>query len=448
MVDAAPGWLPAYFTGDAAVALRAGVNGRTIGQMGGQVIEGWRASGTPGALGYDPLVATTPVYRQGNIEPLRLQPSGTLWSPPGINGDWCVRPGDVVLSKFAPVRAAFVSPAARRHPVDGNTLIVSDLPRAVAAWVAVCLNQPGYERLLLLGTGLMDRVGMKALASLRLPAAPPDMEGLSARLADALDDELIVAEPMRDARAAAEQMTSPGATVSRPVGEGSFFSREAMSTDNWLPRATGLRAELAQLAAALGWRALGELATTDDRARLMESPDHARVLRIGDVGDDLFAAVGDDAAGALIPSRTLAGPLVPGDVLLSTFGFNLRAAYVDEGMSPHTFPSDGWARFRFRDTPAAWALLLSTDAIRAQAGRLAIGSVQQFVPVEALRTLRLPVPPAEILQRWQRTVERYHAQRRAQQQRWSALVNELNALFEATHRPFARTSPGAQESES
>ena len=84
--------------------------------------KGWRVSETPKALDYDPRAGATPVYRQASIGCLRLQLSAQHWVSPQIEGRWCVRPGDVVLNKLAPVRAAFVSPAAKRHPVDGNTL--------------------------------------------------------------------------------------------------------------------------------------------------------------------------------------------------------------------------------------------------------------------------------------------------------------------------------------
>ena len=102
-------------------------------------------------------------------------------------------------------------------------------------------------------------------------------------------------------------------------------------------------------------------------------------------------------------------------------------------------------RVRFRETPAAWALLLSTDAARSQAARLVVGSVQQFVPPDALRSLRVPVPPREVRDRWQRTVERHHAQRRTQDRQWASLMTEMTSVFEAAHRPFMVTRPRAEE---
>ena len=218
---------------------------------------------------------------------------------------------------------------------------------------------------------------------------------------------------------------------------GSFFARDAVSNESWLPSATALRAEQSALEEDSGWVALAELASFDDRTRLSHAPDGARVLRLSDVGDDLLASSADDArASALIPSRTLAKPLVPGDVLLSTLGTSFRAVYVDEDVPANTHPVDGWVRLRFRETPAAWALLLSTAAMRSQAARLTVGTAQQFVPPEALRSLRVPTPPRDVRDRWQRAIERHHAQRRSLDRRWSSLMSELAALFDAVHAPF------------
>jgi hypothetical protein len=247
LLGAAPGWLPLYFAGPSAVALRAGIAGQTIDELAGQVLEGWRVSETPKALDYDPRAASTPVYRQANIKQLRLQLGAQHWASPQIEGRWCVQPGDVVLNKLAPVRAAFVSPAAKRHPVDGNTLIVRGLSAAEAAWVALCLNHAGYERLLFLDSGVLDRVGLKALTALRLPPIPTEMDGLSARLRDAIDEQTLAGEAMHHVRTEANELTRTAPTT-RPLRSGAFFARDSVSHESWLPSAAELRAEQTALA--------------------------------------------------------------------------------------------------------------------------------------------------------------------------------------------------------
>lgn len=447
LLASAPGWSPAYFVGSAAVALRAGLKGWAIGEGGAQVLEGWRVSETPGAVAYDARAATTPVYRQANIDRLCLNLGPQHWQTPQMTGRWCVQPDDVVVNKHAPVRAAFVSTAAKRHAVDGNTLIVRGLTRADAAWVALCLNQPAYQQLLLVESGVLQRVGIGSLESLRLAPTPPQLEGLSAKLRDILDEKTLAGEVLNLARGeAADTVDAVTARASHLAG-GAFFPREAVSNESWVPEATALRAEQVALEQDYGWVSVGDLAWSDDRTRLTNAREGARALRLRDVGDDLFVSLAEESPGEeIMTSRTLAKPLVPGEVLLSTLGSSFRVAYVDNGVPPDTFPVDGWARMRFRETPAAWALLLATDPLRSQAARLAVGTVQQFVTPEALRSLRVPVPPRELRDRWQRAVDRHHAQRRALDRQWSVLMNELMTVFTAVHQPFAATTAAEQES--
>lgn len=444
MFSEASSWSPVLFSGIGSVALRAGRSGRAVGESA-DIIEGWRASASPTAVDFDPRAAVTPIYRPVNVQQFRLHPDPEHWASPHIQGRWCVRPGDVVLNKAAPVRAAYVSPAAYRHPVDGNSIILRGLPRPHAVWVMVCLNHPGYERLLVMSAGTLDRVGLKALADLRVPPPPPAMEGISARLSDALDDATMLGEALHHLRAEAEQVTSEGRTTSPSPRPGTFFTPPSLDNDNWLPKATTLRARQAVLAAEHGWIALGDLASWQPRDRLTTVPEGAHALRLRDVGEDLFVAPPTVTIDNLDLARTLATPLVPGDVLLSTFGTSFRAATVDDDVPRPTFLSDGWVRIRVRETPAAFALLLSTTAIRTQAAELTIGSVHQFVPPEALRSLRVPVPPREVRERWQRAVERHHAQRRRHDALWAALVHEMNTVFETTHRPFAKARPDSKE---
>lgn len=430
----APGWSPAYFAGPASVALRASHRGSTVADLGGQVLEGWRVSETPGALTYDARAAATPIYRQSNVGRLRLLLSAPHWEPPQMVDRWCVQPGDVVLNKLAPVRAALVSPAARRHPVDGNSLIVRGLPRSTATWLALCLNRPEYEQLLLIESGVLRRVGLGTLANLRLPSVPGEMNALSLAVRELLDEMLLVGESIQRVKAEAAQV-AVAPSAQRDLREGTFFERGAMSSDSWLPAAVALRSEQSALAEELAWVPVRALATADDRSRLLSSPEGARALRLSDVADDLFVGSVEEKVDLadLATGRTLGKPLIAGEVLLSTLGTSFRVAYVDDSVPPNTFPTDGWVRLRFRETPAAWALLLSTHQARWQTARLAVGSVQQFVPPEALLSIHIPTPDRETRDRWQRAVERHHAQRRLLDNRWNTLLTALARVFDDTH---------------
>lgn len=443
LLATAPGWCPTYFVDPVAKALRAGFAGQSIKDLGGRVIEGWRASETPGALTYDPRAATTTIYRQSNIGRLRLVLRERHREPPQISGRWCVQPDDVVLNKLAPVRAAYVSSNAKRHPVDGNSLIVRGLSKSAAAWVALCLNHSGYEQLLLTESGILKRVGLGALASLRVPPVPSEMEGLSARLHDLIDEATLASESLHRARGEANEEARVAPRRDHNLSTGAFFARDAVTNESWLPAVTALRAEQSTLEEEAGWVTLADLATFQGRARLSRAYEGARALRLSDVSDDLF--VDGAPSHDLIPSRTLAKPLVPGEVLISTLGNSFRAAYVDDDIPPNTHPVDGWVRMRFRETPAAWALLLSTEPIRAQAARLTVGSAQQFVPPDALRSLWIPNPPREVRDRWQRAVEWHHAQCRSIDHRWAALEGQLSAVFDTVHKPFTSSRPIEKE---
>jgi hypothetical protein len=153
-------------------------------------------------------------------------------------------------------------------------------------------------------------------------------------------------------RVEANEATNAALPKARPLGNGAFYAPDAVTHDTWLPSATALRAEQTALDEELGWVAIGNLASSDDRARLIHAPEGARALRLRDVGDDLLVSEDDDASEQLIPSRTLARTVVPGEVLLSTLGSSFRPAYVDEDAPKNTFPVDGWARLRFRETLA------------------------------------------------------------------------------------------------
>ena len=206
----------------------------TIADLGGRIVEGWRASATPGTDTYDPLAASTPVYRQSAIGKLRLILDPEHRQPPRLATRWCVQPGDVVLNKLAPLRAALVPAAARRHPVDGNSLIVRDLPAPDAAWLATCLNHAEYEALLLIESGILRRVGIGPLSGLRLPAMPPGFAVAAAAVFHALDNDLLIGEDLH--RAAVEANQEVSLPESRDdLRSGVKVQGSVVAHDSWLP---------------------------------------------------------------------------------------------------------------------------------------------------------------------------------------------------------------------
>lgn len=443
---AAPGWFPSYFAGPASVALRASRRGLTVADLGGVVLEGWRVSETPATKTYDANAASTPIYRQSNIGHLRLVLSETHWTPPAVTERWCVQPGDVVVNKHMPVRAALISPASRRHPVDGNSLIVRGLPLPIATWLALCLNRPEYQQLLLMESGILRRVGLRALANLRLPPIPDLIRSLSVKVRDLLDDWVLTSEGLQRLKNEAAQL-AVDLTDHYNLRFGARIAPQMVSSDNLLPAAVALRATQTELSERFSWSEVRSLAMPAHRARLVSIPDQFRILRLRDVGEDLFSAHVDELSHAhdAPRQRTLGQPLQAGDVLLSTQGTSFRALYVDKDVLPNTFPTDGLVRLRFHETPAAWALLLSTPQVRWQTARLAVGSVQQFVPPQDLLSIHVPVPERKTRERWQHAVDRHHAQRRLIERHWQSLEVELAHMFDDAHGYQSRSAQGNHE---
>lgn len=435
------GWSPELLAGPTAAALRASATGTSLAALGATLVDGWRVSETPGTSSYDPRAAETPIYRQANIGAFALVLGAQHWDTPEISGRWCVQPDDVVLNKIAPIRAALVTANARRHPVDGNSIIIRGLSRPAAAWVTTCLNHDSYAQLLLAESGVLKRVGLGALKSLKVAPPPPEVDSAAEQLREAIDSLTITGERLFEARSDTIRAAIAPELPATHLQTGQFFPVRSMTCSSWLPSRVALQAEHDALDDEHGWVTLDQLASFDDRRRIDDIDDAARPLRLGDVGDDLFIpAASTDTATSTAATRMLAKPLVPGEVLVSTLGNSFRTAYVDEQAPERVHPLDGWVRLRFKETPAAWALILTAPAIRSQAARLAIGSVQQFVPPDALRSLRLPCPPRELRDRWQRAVEQHHAQRRVQDRRWAEVMKQISSLFDAVHGIKSRRS--------
>ncbi|MDB3935673.1 hypothetical protein N9383_03000, partial [Granulosicoccus sp.] len=316
----------------------------------------------------------------------------------------------MVLSKFPPLRAAMVSPTARRHPVDSNSLIVRGLPFPIEVWLTLCLNRQEYERLLLIESGVLRRISIRTLSNLRIPPAPEEMIALASSLREILDETVLVEEDLHRVKVEAAQV-SLASSGTDDFQHGGFYNTSTMSNDSWLPSSTFLGAKQAILADEFGWKPIDKLAHTAPRRRLKIVPSESSRLQLSDIAEDLFVAAPADRSNSdsMNTTRTLDKPLTAGDVLLSTLGTSFRTAYVDEDIPANTFISDGWVRLRFRETPAAWALLLTTPEARDQTKRLAIGSAQQFVPPDALLGVHVPTPDRKTRDRWQRILVRHHA---------------------------------------
>ena len=119
------------------------------------------------------------------------------WSPStarrrGSQAVRCVGPGDIVVSKIAPVRAAIVTPNIFRHPVDANCYLVRGLDLAMGFWFALCINQPAFGEYLVRksGAAIVPRVRADVLGSVRLPRPPAGIEAISRRVYGCIEQRL------------------------------------------------------------------------------------------------------------------------------------------------------------------------------------------------------------------------------------------------------------------
>ena len=439
---AAP-WSPELFCGPAGRALRGARGAKSLAGHGATCLEGWRMSLRPRHASQAAEAAFVPIYRQAHLTRLRISAAPEHMATPSMQGPWCVAPNDVVVNKIPPVRAAWAGPRVRRHPVDGNCLLVRGLPRRDAAWLAICLNHPEYEALLTLqsGSGVMPRVGLRALRELRVPPTPPEMEPLSAALrewderANELEDGFFRLFAEVEAAAEREFAEASPAGADEDLGEGTFVAAAAFGSENWLPHYAALQRELHALTDEAGWRPL-QSAVSGARAtwpRLARRPQRGRYLKLGDVAGNLFIPTPASPEPPMPLARAYAEPLQPGEVLLSTLVTSPRAAYADSALPRDFYAVDHWARFRFRETPGAWALVLASRPLRRQLERMGTGAVRQFAHPRTLLELRLPPIPHAQRERWERALARHHERRRMLDRDWQHLWSSARDLFEQAH---------------
>jgi hypothetical protein len=129
-LERADQWNPNLFCGPAATLLflKGGVR---IGDLATGIIEGLRQNEGFFSEKFELLELNNTVYRPLNLDYLRVYPDISHFSPPLMEGKWCVRSGDVVFNKIPPLRAAWVTGALHRHPIDSNCLIIRGLQPAM-----------------------------------------------------------------------------------------------------------------------------------------------------------------------------------------------------------------------------------------------------------------------------------------------------------------------------
>ena len=107
---AAESWLPALFCGQAGRVVSMAIFSRRLEEVATKCLDGWRTSSDPDSLLYDELAEDSPRYRQANIGIFSLNIDIHHCLRPIVeNRPYCVLPGEVLVPRIPPLRAALVS---------------------------------------------------------------------------------------------------------------------------------------------------------------------------------------------------------------------------------------------------------------------------------------------------------------------------------------------------
>ena len=425
------------------VALLSDSNAPSIKGLGGHVLEGWRGEST----------ADSPVFGPTDLRRLELELKPHHSQPPGWEGKYSVRPGDVLVNKVWPVRAAWITEAMFRHRFESSCYAIRGLRPADGFWLALCLNQLNLAYCLLRksGAGVLPRIRMSALQTFRFPRTPMEATFLSQQFADCLNDRVastlelfrlredvnLAVETQLPEELPDDAMDSNTADDG-PLAWNRFF--EAVDVgDSLVPRHVAVNARQSLLRRNSAWlplpRVVDSFAKSQERLGRPDSSFY--LLRLSDVRDDLRLPLSVPCAEEG-NRRISAQPLRENEVLLSLLVSNPRAVFVGHLPAIPIHPADHWQRLRFRDTQGAWALILQSPPVVAQLRRLATGSVQQFASPATLSQLVVPDFPLDIRQKWDQRLRRWQLQRDELEERWVDLHRHAYELLKRTEREYGR----------
>lgn len=436
-------WNPELYVGHAQ-------NIRLINQKGvflkdiAILIDGWRI--------LDSSHTNTVFFRQPNIAPMRFYLDTQHWQIPESynkeskskkNIERFVEPGDVVINRTLPFRAAWATSQLHRHPVDGNCIIIRiKKGYELSFWTAVCLNQPIYTYYLAAlsrVSSLLPRITIERLSSFKLPKPPLSDLASLARDFEACNDAILqnsatmaqlkkqVEEYVLTELAGHQISLSDNKNLLRA---GKRFAAEDI-TDSLIPQHVELSHLQRELKKELGWVQLESLLLDEDlsRGRFSDIPPKSLYVRLSDLDSDLTINWPEAPENDQQIPRGYQEPLTTGEVLISTLVTAPRVVYVGVLPEKKVYITDHLERLHFRETPAAWALLLQTSVIRRQKQSSAIGTVQQFASRASIKQLFLPNVPIEKRIQWNEAVIRHDERKAELETKWRNLWLQAQELF-------------------
>jgi hypothetical protein len=405
--------------------------------------EGLRIQPDPKPLSVGMIENELVIYKPTNVQHMILAPERSHFYADPLPSRTQVEPGDVVVTKHAPVRAALATKAVVGHMIDSNCLIIRGLQLGLAFWTAYCINHPLYLQRLLIGTTL-PRVSLRQLRSLAIPRPPADLTELAAAFATNCDDLLANSKSFWDLQNLVEDSVEE--SLNTLADELHRLEQDTLATGEWfsvldihdslVPLHVLLSHIQGLLHRVLGWVPLTDLLVEEAvlRRRFDELPPRGRYLglRAGEAELTINeAALAESFNWAF---RVFSQPLSDGEVLVSTLVTKPQVIFVDARPVPSIFVSDQWERLRFRETPGAWALILNSKAVQGlQWSRMGSGVMQQFTSAAALRQIWVPEVPLEQRRKWEQALIRHHEFRREQLEKRDRLLAQVHALFNEVH---------------
>jgi hypothetical protein len=337
-------------------------------------------------------------FRPSSITDLRLSHQG-LAPFTNTKGYQVVGVGDVVMSKFLPPRAAWVTSSTSRRPIDQNCVRVIGLEQGDGFWVANVLEHPYYQELLARrsASSVVPRLGLGDLKSLRVPEVPMEAKALAERWSQATE-ELFAAEDGLVGLQEEVETHVAAETPPFPEQKPQFYPAASLP-DIWTPAYAGLKRFQTQVRGQ-GWESIGRhLSENTDRLR-EDLTGPVRVLHLRDA-DGMFGfhtPKPDELRQATF--RVFALPLQEDEVLLSVLGSAPKVVFHHPMSSVGMLLSDQWVRLEPSATPGALALLLNTRPVSWQLRLSTIGVVQQFVPKSEFEHIHIPHLPVSLATRW------------------------------------------------
>lgn len=440
-LQAEDSWDSQLFCGPASVVV-FNKGKKTLAQRGAKCVEGMRDN-------TDAVEANSaseaPMIRQAHLGPFSFRLEEYHWESPAAEGTSTVQPGDVVLNKMRPVRAAWAMPRMPRHPVDPNCWIMKNLDVYLGFWVALLLNQPGYSEYLLRrsGAAILTRIGKKELLQLPVPDPPAGVKPLAEEAWELMDGYIGSQGDLVRLQQEVEVVVQEwGAAVGSAMVEGQSpvegfyrFFPAAHVDDSLLPGHVQVASFQRNLIEEAGWVRLQDLLALAQppKERLRTDPGMARYLRLRDVDTAFAPPWPEESPPPPALFRVYRQPLQAEEVLFSTMASAPNATLSVSPPPESVFITDHWARLRFRETPGAWALVLRSKSMARQLAFLATGSAVQFLRGEDLHHLVVPEIEPEVRERWEGRLRGILQRQTAFKQQWAGIMDRALNFFYVCH---------------